>query len=411
MVLVQPDNLRQQQEAQRDELAPRAQPTHDQPAHEAAEHEVAPRDEAQAEPAPREERRGSYRCPVQGDRRQGRLRIRLREFPVEILDESAQGFAVAADAALDCQVGDVVLAEIASAWFEARVANRNLAECEAADGESPTVARTGLGLVRLRELDAAQVDPSEAPLLSWLRFKSMLQPLVPLGRSARGTVVMIVGIVVLGAILVSVLERSAPLADALQSEAARQSDGQVLAPDMGASVEEPQSTRKRKREPERTEREAELAETAEVAKAAAAAKAESTAKVAQAVPERIARMAHPDFVLRPEVTEKLTLSPQQRERLEQLSREYEMMLKAQARSGKAAVENAEEALLRFGRRGWEILTDEQQRILTRMQLESGDAPDAAATAPEPATPADGETTAEEPGSEPSDGATAPPAGN
>src|SRR5262249_3362968 len=87
------------------------------------------------------QRRSSFRCSVDGERGMARLKIGDRAIDVDVLDESAGGFAVAVDTTPDCAVGDFLLLEVAQAWVEVRVVNI---------GVDPDGIRARLGLMRLR---------------------------------------------------------------------------------------------------------------------------------------------------------------------------------------------------------------------------------------------------------------------
>ena len=159
-----------------------------------------------------EERRQSFRCPVGGPRRQGRLRIGRREIAVRIVDESAGGFAVESDEDPGCQVGDTLALEIALNWVEVRVVEVERQESTPEDPQDivdPTPTR--LNLLRIRDVDEREVYP----LLSWRRFRSALMPQVPLGRSFKSTMAMIVVMVAAGIVFVWLLNELVPLFNAM----------------------------------------------------------------------------------------------------------------------------------------------------------------------------------------------------
>lgn len=311
------------------------------------------------------DRRQSFRCAVKGPRRHGRLRVGTREFPVRILDESVGGFAVESDEVFVCQAGDTLLLDIALNWVEVRVVN--VASPQSDDSQDGAAgAPTRLNLMRIRDVDESEANPDDTPLLSWSRFRSMLTPLVPLGRTFRGTATMIVAVIATGIVLVWVLENSVPLAEAMRgarpgsSPPAPSGNHHPAAPSpptRGSGKSKPTKA------PLRVE--AQPSETAEPDKPQAeepssseppAAGPATTARPSMAVPKKVLRLAHPNFLLKPEIVKLLSLRRAQRDELRRLFAEYQA---ASKRSGAGA----DELLQDLGDRVFEVLSDEQRRSL------------------------------------------------
>jgi hypothetical protein len=330
---------------------------------------------SQGEHHARGERRKSYRCPVQGARRRGRLKIGLRNVVVEVLDESAQGLALEAEGIPDCQIGDTVFVEIAAAWVEARIVNLRLNESVPEDSEDGAlVTRTRIGLVRLGEVEASLVDPQEFVWFSSMRFRSLLVPLVPLGKSFRGTALLIAAVIAAGGVLVWVLENSAPLAEAMRPDAAGQT-----AKSPGESFTPSDKKTSSRSKPARPQKKSAAAASSKPLRPSPPAQAQQGLPAAEVV-----RLAHPDFLLKPEITKLLDLSRNQREQLRQLFRQHKASAETAA---SAASPGDDDPLVRLGRRAWEILTARQRQSLSELHAAMSSMPGAAAPA-EPSAPPD-----------------------
>ena len=108
-----------------------------------------------------EERRERYRCISPEDAQSAVLRSGKKECPVRLIDQSAEGFAVAATG-LRARVGKKLLIRTNQCWSEVEVIRREKAGKE-----------TILGLKQLRELpDPRQVKAINASSLSVLSFGS-----------------------------------------------------------------------------------------------------------------------------------------------------------------------------------------------------------------------------------------------
>lgn len=313
------------------------------------------------------DRRKSYRCAVQGARRCARLRIDGRNVDARVLDESAEGLAVQVEGTPDCKIGDTILLEIAAAWLEVRVINLHLTESVPDDSQdAEPVTATRMGLVRLREVEESLIDPNDFPLLSAARIRSLLVPLVPLGKSVKGTAAAIVAIIVVGAVIVWLLEHSAPLAEAMREHAAEQDDklqglGERLAPIIEKKTGDSSSSKPAKRDTEPPPAESKPQKTS------------SPSPALPAPPKGVVRLAHPDFLLKPQVTKLLSLRRKQREQLRRLFEQYKTAL---AESGSRASPSGNDPLAELRRRAWEILTDKQRESLAQLHTAMQTMPDA-----------------------------------
>lgn len=306
------------------------------------------------------------------------------------MDESVGGFAVQSDEPLNCHVGDTLLVEIALAWVEVRVVNIHRPESSPENSDDgAAVLPTRLNLARLRDVDESEANPDELPLLSWARFRTALVPLVPLGRSFRGTAAMIVAIFAAGIVIVWALENSVPLANAMR-EGAQKSDKETRAakePFVPDQRDEKPAESKSTTAPAPVETKTGETSVPDEPKA----NDEGPAKTNLQMPEKMIRLAQPDFLLNPDVTRRLSLNPQQREQLRKLFEEYRAASEAAALANRGAGGTliADDAILQLGRRGLEILSDEQRRSLRQLQAAMESAQKSDATS-EPATERTGE---------------------
>ncbi len=137
------------------------------------------------------DRRKSFRCPVWHSRQDGELKVGAVWIPVQLLDESAGGFAVLVDSLPHIKVDDAAQFRTEAGWFDVRVANvtqlepAETADKEGSQGSAETEQPTPvfrLGLDRLGELVVPEEDegpragrtfhfhlarffPSDAPML------------------------------------------------------------------------------------------------------------------------------------------------------------------------------------------------------------------------------------------------------
>jgi len=319
---------------------------------------------------PQKDRRKTHRYAVSGPRQQARLQIGKLEIVAELRDESAGGYGVVLEEALDCPVGTIGILKAAGGWTEVRIIYLQLLTSPAAAG-TVSKARTRLGLMRLRTLeesDAQTVDATEPSLLSLATFGSLAKSFAGSLFTKPGA---IVGGILMGTLLSYGIWRSLP--DIPVSDGKKKAP--VAQPEFTLPAAKPAVAKKQptKPEPASTEADAvpevktsanqpgpvspEPAESAPIAGPAAAAKAvrASRSNEFRAVIEN------------PRIKELPGLSREQLRRL----REWAAEIRATAGSAAAAI-TADSRL--------EFLTEEQQSDLERALL-----PAVPSTAP--ATPA------------------------
>jgi hypothetical protein len=149
------------------------------------------------------DRRARFRVPAV-EQRVGRLRIAQQEILVELLDESAEGFAILLGGVLECHVGQTALLQTQAGWAEVRVMNASVAQAATTSddaGESREVACTRLGLQRLRDVP---VKHRSNWFAAWA--PSLRRPLVPLFSTWSGAVLTVFTVVCGGALMVTGLE-------------------------------------------------------------------------------------------------------------------------------------------------------------------------------------------------------------
>ncbi len=154
---------------------------------------------------PQRDRRSAYRCPAPASHQEATLKTEQEEFPVQLLDESAVGFAVRIQGPLSVEANDVVRLRTISGWFEVRVANvaeEPAAESDLEAGESddrqssdPPAPTFRLGLHRLKD-----VDPWDEPAARTSWFNRL--PLVSLTSRENPLVLFGFGAIVLGGAIV-----------------------------------------------------------------------------------------------------------------------------------------------------------------------------------------------------------------
>lgn len=140
-------------------------------------------------------RRATYRVSA-AEARIGRLRFPNQEILVEIIDESADGFAILVGGILDCHVGQDVLLQTEAGWAEARIMNAAVAPLGLATNDDVSeLDCTRIGLLRIRDL------PPEHKT-TWKSFLSAVRrPLMPLYSSWCGAISTI-GCVIMGGLIV-----------------------------------------------------------------------------------------------------------------------------------------------------------------------------------------------------------------
>jgi hypothetical protein len=292
---------------------------------------------------PPNERRDSYRCPVSGTRRHGRLRIGEREFAVEIVDESANGFSVVFDGALECYIGQEIFVQVASAWAKVRVMNFRLQESIATEESESTVSatRSRLGLMRLSEVDAWDIDSPQPARTPQATIRTIIHCLAFLVRPLTSVAGLMVVAPLAALVLVWAMEQFFP-EDLLVSE-----NGVHLAP----GTEHSRSRFFRSAD-EKT-----MPSAHQLSKLAANALPKGTT-----IPQGVTRSTRPESLLKPEVTKLLALNPVQLHQLRQIFDDYRTTTD-EARSAAPSSSNAREPDIQLGRRGLAIFTEEQRSSL------------------------------------------------
>jgi hypothetical protein len=228
-----------------------------------------------------------------------------------------------------------------------------------------------LGLIRLGEIEASLVDPEDFPFFSWMRIRKLLVPLVPLGKSFRGTVAMLVGIAVVGSALVWGLEHWAPLADALRHKSKHDDKLREIAEQFApsehrtANVEPPRNTDPTEPSDEKP------AETLEPAEP-------PSPYSFDLIHPGVVRLAHPEFLLKPEVVQLLELTRKQRDQLRELFAHYKASSTELFKAG-------QDPLVNLGRRCWDILTEKQRESMAQLHEALQAAPAKPSAKPSPET--------------------------
>ena len=127
-------------------------------------------------------RRRCFRIPVRGSRRNAVLEVDRRRVPVQVRDESAEGFAVAASRDPRVQAGDVVRLRTESGWSEVQVVHVDSGQPAGSDGDPQ--AHKGqpafrLGLKRLRDLPAPEDQPTKISWTARPRHAALVPSTVP----------------------------------------------------------------------------------------------------------------------------------------------------------------------------------------------------------------------------------------
>ncbi len=298
---------------------------------------------------PVSDERSTYRCPVAGER-VGRLQLDRQETDVEIIDESVSGFGIVVSADVECEVGQTALLQTEAGWSEVRIVNVRPLESLVPSDTEQTASSSGkrLGLLRLKDLPS-----EEPPATSWLRSLFTRLPRVPMSYSMGGTVGAVAGTIVVGLLLAMALEHL-PL---------------LVGPDGTPDPSPP-----RKTEPAGLRR----ARRAVVELPAISggptkptARTQATTRTASSAPLELIRAIRPEHLLHPDVAPKLGLDHGQLATLRRLARQWETLLQLKMQEAGDAVsidpEQAkayEQEAVDYGKRVWDVLSDEQREQWT-----------------------------------------------
>ncbi len=237
------------------------------------------------------DRRASFRVPAV-EQRVGRLRIARREILVELIDESAEGFAILLGGTLDCHVGQTARLQTSSGWAEVRIMNASMtrAVTAAEAGESCEIACTRLGLQRLRDLPVKH-------RANWLAAlaQSLRKPLVPLFSTWSGAALTVFIVAGGSALFVTGLEHPRDVIALFSRDMPR-----AFSPPAG---------------PEPTKLPDAWTSWPEFPWAISVPSADNAASDAEHLPAELVRFTRPEYLLHPETIEKLALSELQLRKL------------------------------------------------------------------------------------------------
>jgi hypothetical protein len=195
-----------------------------------------------------------------------------------------------------------------------------------------------------------------------------LRPLVPLGSSLKGTIGIIAAMIVVGVVLVVVLENFGPLAAAMRDPAHQSINAPRAANKPLVELAPPNRPAAQKRPlPPPAEAQTKDESTDQpVAPETPVEKPEpAPIDLKNETVRRVMRAAQPEFLLRPEVAERLGLGDEQIARLQQLLQELREALSA---LGTDALAESDEELVKFGARAWEVLTDQQRQLFAALYV-------------------------------------------
>ena len=352
------------------------------------------------------DRRATFRFPVSGERSAGRLQWGDREIDVQVIDESAGGFAVEFDGPTECRAGDQLFLGMGEEWIRVRVVFLDMQDIGVERfSNANLVSQTRLGLMRVN--DEATWEDQKEDRGAWARFR---RPLVNLRKQKlwAAAAVFVAGLVAVGGALLHATKRSQtfdPIArEGTDARVANIRDPLVLAPkgtlslkrkadaqmraieeglpnlplsggaEAGRAVQSQRSSAAASSNALRKAVHAPLAPN--VVKSAVGSAAKSAAKLARnkelakagkqatdllerafELSEATIRIAQPEALLSPEMVARLRLSPAQQLQLQRLVIEV--------RTGDRSVGSPDEfdaVQLTLGRRSLNILTGEQRKL-------------------------------------------------
>jgi hypothetical protein len=365
-----------------------------------------PRNRRQRESS--DDRRAAFRFPVSGERSEGRLQWGGHEISVQVVDESAGGFAVEFDGPTECRVGDQLMLSISDEWVPVRIVFLDMQDVGVERFTSCNlVSHTRLGLKRIA--DDANWPHGHRSMRAgfWARFR---RPRVNLRKQTLwiAAAVFVIGLVAVGAFLTHASRRSQtfdPIArEGTDARVANIRNPLVLGPRGALSLKRKADSQMRaigdnapdfplsggsgpRRAVVRSAApDSQSAKTLAPRKAVHAPLAPtisgSAAKIARSntlskvtkqaanivehaleLSEATIRIAQPEALLSPEMVARLHLSPAQQLQLKRLATEV--------RTADRSVGSPSEfdaAQLTLGRRSLNILTGEQRKVLEAWQM-------------------------------------------
>jgi len=325
------------------------------------------------------ERRGSYRCTVNGPRRAAMLHGDGKLRNVEVVDESAGGLAIEFDGTFAGAVGQIYRLQYESAWEEVQVMNIQItpreleqdadpqqgADVEGRNNQQPDESRVRLGLLRVRDIEPWEITKQPGRGITWTDVKSVARALIPLRKSLGAAVGMTVGAVAVGVGVMCVLELTAPVAEVKTADYDVQSpvsdEFQIAVP--GGKAGGRAAPLKPRSKP--------TASFKRVTRSLA-----SSLQGKSKGGKSAAASAHPNFLLQPEIARVLSLSEQQQARLVALTKEVgeevESEIAALGSSSVRVPQNANE--IEVGRKATAVLTARQREALQRLMARDAAAP-------------------------------------
>lgn len=283
-----------------------------------------------------DDRRENYRCAVVGDRSAAVLRLGTRQVRAEVIDESADGFAIVVDEGIRASQGDLFSLGTVEGWVEVEVRNVQFQQWAQTDesGAIEVRTRTRLGLKRLRDLTEWNDEDARHNRLSLAAIRRLLSMLRPFGKSFTKAAVIVGGMLAIAAGMIWGLEgkvkREVPVVKVLTEPKA---------------VEEP------KYRIVRVPRQ-------ELPEFLLPAKADVPRLPPLVFPSELLHLlSGPEVLFEPQIVSRLALSPQQLAELEKIYKA------AEAVGTEATDTDAADRKLALARRGLGVLTELQQRSL------------------------------------------------
>ncbi len=121
---------------------------------------------------PSNDRRESFRCPIEEPRERSVLRVGANTLPCRLLDESAGGFSVLLDGPVDLGADQIAELHSDAGSFEVRVIHATdaapLKDGDTNDSQEESASRFRVGLLRLRE-----IPPDEPSLAVFARNRRL----------------------------------------------------------------------------------------------------------------------------------------------------------------------------------------------------------------------------------------------
>lgn len=294
-----------------------------------------------------DDRRRAYRCPVAGPRSGAILRLGTREMVAEIVDESANGFAVVVEENVRSETGQTFSLGTADGWVEVEVKNIQYQQWTSFEegGATVTKTRTRLGLLRLRDLTVWSPDESLWRRLSIGSMRRLLNAMRPLTQSFSKAALIVVGIVLVGLGLVWGLEQTKVVE--------HKSIKEMAPPAKVKTVPRPAPAKYVKQElPKLPDFKLKLPLPGE---------AKLPKLPMNAAPDHLLRMlSKPDVLFQPDIVSRLVLSQSQLRELEAI---YQKSLSGVEGAAGTEAEQLAQREVELARKSLAVLTESQQRSL------------------------------------------------